>query len=175
MEKATLAGGCFWCTEAVFQEVKGVSNVVSGFSGGHVDNPSYEMMHAIDTGHAECIQFDYDPSIISYSDIIKIFYYIHNPTTLNQDGANYGTEYRSVIFYHNNEQKKTAEKITRGFAKEIWDDPIVTEIVPFEKFWPAEDYHQNYFRNNPEQAYCQIIINPKLEKFRKKFESLLIK
>lgn len=172
-EKATLAGGCFWCTEAVFQEVKGVYNVVSGFSGGNVDNPSYDQMHTSNTGHAECIQFEFDASVIAYSDILKIFYYTHNPTTLNQDGANYGSEYRSVIFYHDNTQKNTAEEITNGFAQELWTDPIVTEIVAYEKFWPAEDIHQNFFKNNPNQGYCQVIINPKLEKFRKKFESFL--
>lgn len=171
---ATLAGGCFWCTEAVFQEVKGVGSVVSGYSGGETYNPSYTQMHSQDTGHSECIQLTFDPSVVSYENILKIFYYTHNPTTMDQDGANFGREYRSIIFYHDDEQKKIAEEVTTSFAKEIWDDPIVTEIKPFEKFWPAEDEHQNFFKNNPDQAYCQVIINPKLAKFREKFKSLLI-
>lgn len=172
-EIATLAGGCFWCTEAVFQEVKGVSEVVSGYSGGKTKNPTYTQMHEQETGHAECIQIKFDPTIVSFEEIIQVFYYTHNPTTLNQDGANYGTEYRSIIFYHNKEQKRIAEDVTKNFASSIWDDPIVTEITEFEAFYPAEDYHQDFFKNNPSQAYCQLIINPKLEKFRKKFESLL--
>ncbi|MBW3568859.1 peptide-methionine (S)-S-oxide reductase MsrA [Candidatus Parcubacteria bacterium] len=171
--KATLAGGCFWCTEAVFQEVKGVQSVVSGYSGGRSDNPTYEQIHSEDTGHAECVQVTFDPAVISYEEILQVFYYTHNPTTLNQDGANYGAEYRSVIFYHDAEQKMIAEDVSKNFAAQIWDDPITTQIVPFEKFYPAEDYHQNFFKNNPSQAYCQLIINPKLEKFRKKFKSLL--
>lgn len=170
---ATLAGGCFWCTEAVFQEVKGVLSVVSGYSGGTTKNPSYMQMHYQDTGHSECIQLTFDPKVVSYEELLQVFYYTHNPTTMDQDGANFGREYRSIIFYHDDEQKRIAEDITKGFAKEIWDDPIVTELKPFEKFYPAEDEHQNFFKNNPEQAYCQVIINPKLEKFRKKFESLL--
>lgn len=170
---ATLAGGCFWCTEAVFQEVKGVTSVVSGYSGGTTDNPSYMQMHYQDTGHSECIQITFDPEIVSYENILKVFYYTHNPTTMDQDGANFGREYRSIIFYHDEQQKKIADEVTQGFATEIWDDPIVTEIKPFEKFWLAEDEHQNFFARNPSQAYCQVIINPKLTKFRKKFESLL--
>jgi peptide-methionine (S)-S-oxide reductase len=170
---ATLAGGCFWCTEAVFQEVKGVDSIVSGYCGGTTENPSYNQVHYDDTGHAESIQMTFDPNVISYEDILKIFYYIHDPTTLNQDGANYGTEYRSAIFYHDEEQKKIAEDVTQNFAPTIWDNPIVTEITPYTKFWPAEPEHQNFFLTHPEQAYCRVIINPKLEKFRKKFVSLL--
>lgn len=172
-EQATLAGGCFWCTEAVFQEVKGVDSVVSGYSGGNTDNPSYMQMHYQDTGHSECIQITFDPEVVSYEDILKVFYYTHNPTTMDQDGANFGREYRSIIFYHDEQQKKVAEDVTKNFAAEIWDDPIVTKIEPFEKFWPAEKEHQNFFKSNPEQAYCQVIINPKLAKFREKFQSLL--
>jgi len=170
---ATLAGGCFWCTEAVFQEVRGVTSVVSGYSGGTTANPSYMQMHSQDTGHSECIQITFDPEVVSYENILKIFYYTHNPTTMDQDGANFGREYRSIIFYHDEQQKKIADEVTGGFAAEIWDDPIVTEIKPFEKFWPAEDEHQNFFARNPSQAYCQVIINPKLNKFRDKFQSLL--
>lgn len=150
-----------------------MSKVVSGYSGGQTENPTYDSMHMQETGHAECIQLDYDPKVISYEDILKVFYYTHNPTTPNQDGANIGTEYRSVIFYHDDNQKKVAEKVTNGFAKELWSKPIVTEIVPFVKLWPAEDFHQNFYKNNPKQMYCQAVINPKLEKFRTKFKSLL--
>ena len=170
---ATLAGGCFWCTEAVFQEVKGIDSIVSGYCGGTTDHPTYSQVHNADTGHAESIQMNFDPNIISYEDILKIFYYIHDPTTLNQDGANYGTEYRSAIFYHDEEQKQIAENVTQNFAPTIWDNPIVTEITAYTKFWPAEPEHQNFFLTHPEQAYCRVIINPKLEKFRKKFVSLL--
>lgn len=170
---ATLGGGCFWCTEAVFQEVKGIESVISGYSGGTTDNPSYMQMHGHETDHSECIQLVFDPAKVSYSDILKIFYYVHNPTTLDQDGANFGREYRSIIFYHNEQQKKIAKKVTKEFAAEIWDDPIVTQIKPFEKFWPAEVEHQNFFKNNPNQAYCQVIINPKLKKFRQMFGSLI--
>lgn len=130
-------------------------------------------MHYQDTGHSECIQVTFDPEVVSYENILKVFYYTHNPTTMDQDGANFGREYRSIIFYHDEQQKKIADEVTIGFAAEIWDDPIVTEIKPSEKFWPAEDEHQNFFKNNPNQAYCQVIINPKLTKFRAKFESLL--
>lgn len=173
MEKATLAGGCFWCTEAVYQEVKGVIKVESGYSGGHTENPTYDKMHMQDTGHAECLQITFDPKVITYEQLLQIFYYTHNPTTPDQDGANFGSEYRSVIFYHDDEQKKIAEDVTKNFAPTLWEDPIVTEIVPFKKFYLAEDYHQNFYKDNPEQAYCQVIINPKLEKFRAKFQSLL--
>jgi len=171
--QATLAGGCFWCTEAVFQEVKGVETVVSGYSGGTSDNPSYMQMHYQDTGHSECIQITFDPGVISYEDILKIFYYTHNPTTFDQDGANFGREYRSIIFYHGENQKAIAENVTNNFASKIWDNPIVTQIKPLEKFWPAEDEHQNFYKNNSKNPYCQIIINPKLAKFRDKFQQYL--
>lgn len=173
MQQATLAAGCFWCTEAVYQLARGVENVVSGYAGGNIENPTYQMLHELDTGHAEAIQITFDPSVISYRQILEIFYYVHDPTTPGRQGNDVGEEYRSVIFYHHEEQKQTAEEVTKDFAPQFWSDPIVTEIVPLEKFWDAEDYHQDYFRQNPEQAYCQIIINPKLQKFRKKFESLL--
>ncbi|MBI5357335.1 peptide-methionine (S)-S-oxide reductase MsrA [Candidatus Saccharibacteria bacterium] len=171
--KATIAGGCFWCIEAIYQLVKGVDKVVSGYSGGHTANPTYEQLHKDDTGHAEAVQIDFDDSVISYEEILQIFYYVHDPTTPNRQGNNVGAEYRSVIFYHDDNQKKIAEDVTNNFARSLWNDPIVTEIIPLDKFWPAEDYHQNYFKNNPNQAYCQLIINPKLEKFRSKFEGYL--
>lgn len=170
---ATLGGGCFWCLEAVYQLVKGVDSVVSGYSGGRVDDPSYEHVCMGTTGHAEVVQISFDQNIVSYEDLLKIFFYTHDPTTLNRQGNDVGSQYRSAIFYHDEEQKNKAAEIISGFASALWSDPVVTEIVPLEKFWPAEDYHQNYFSNHPEQAYCQIIINPKLQKFRKEFEALL--
>lgn len=171
--QATIAGGCFWCVEAVYQLVKGVDKVVSGYSGGETPNPTYEKLHNEVTGHAETVQVNFDDSIISYEEILQIFYYVHDPTTPNRQGNDEGTQYRSIIFYHDDSQKKIAEDVTNNFAKSLWDDPIVTEIIPLDKFWPAEDYHQNYFKNNPNQAYCQLIINPKLEKFQLKFEEYL--
>lgn len=173
MQQATLAGGCFWCIEAIYQEAKGVSRVVSGYSGGDTDNPSYEQAHYSDSDHAETVQITFDPGVISYEQILQIFYYVHNPTTLNRQGNDVGREYRSVIFYQDEKQKRIAEDITKNFATSLWKDPIVTEIVPLKKFWPAEDFHQNFYNNNSSLPYCQVIINPKLEKFRKKFESLL--
>ncbi|HET7673806.1 MAG TPA: peptide-methionine (S)-S-oxide reductase MsrA [Candidatus Saccharimonadales bacterium] len=173
IQKCTLAGGCFWCTEAIYQEVKGVTAVISGYSGGTTDSPTYDEMHHSDSGHAEAVQLAFDPKVITYEQILQIFYYVHDPTTLNRQGNDVGEEYRSVIFYHDEEQKRIAEDVTRNFATKLWSDPIVTEIVPLEKFWPAEDFHQNFYRNNPQLPYCQVIINPKLEKFRKKFESFL--
>lgn len=172
-EQATLAGGCFWCIEAVFQEVKGVTEVVSGYSGGKTDNPTYDEAHYSDAGHAEAVQITYDPTVISYEELLQIFYYVHDPTTLNRQGNDVGREYRSIIFYKGEEQKSIAEKVTKNFAAKLWSDPIVTDIIPLDKFWPAEALHQNFYKNNPNLGYCQVIINPKLEKFRKKFESLL--
>lgn len=173
MQQATLAGGCFWCIEAVYQEVKGVSKVISGYSGGDMDSPSYELAHYSDSNHAETVQITFDPKIISYEQILQIFYYVHDPTTPNRQGNDVGREYRSVIFYHDEQQKKIAEEVTKDFAINLWKDPVVTEIVTLKKFWPAEDFHQNFYKNNSSLPYCQVIINPKLEKFRKKFESLL--
>ncbi|HEX5796784.1 MAG TPA: peptide-methionine (S)-S-oxide reductase MsrA [Candidatus Saccharimonadales bacterium] len=171
MQKATLAGGCFWCVEAVFQEVKGVNKVVSGYSGGHTNDPKYEEITG--SGHAEAVEITFDPKIISYKELLQIFYYVHDPTTLNRQGNDVGEQYRSVIFYISEEQRKTAEDVTKNFAPTLWDKPIVTEITKLEKFWPAENYHQNFYKNNPAQPYCQVVINPKLEKFRKRFMSLL--
>lgn len=170
---ATLASGCFWCGEAVFQELKGVSKVVSGYTGGKTKNPSYEEFEYSDTGHAQANQITFNPKIISYSELLKVFYYTHDPTTLNSQGNDVGPQYRSAIFYHDDAQKKIAEEITKNFAGELWDKPIVTQITKFDKFWTAEEYHQNFYKKNPSQAYCQIIINPKLEKFRKQFIGLL--
>lgn len=171
--QATLAGGCFWCLEAVYQNVKGVKQVVSGYSGGTTQNPTYEQLHKTNTGHAEAVRITFDPDIISYEKLLEIFYSIHDPTTLNRQGSDVGEEYRSVIFYHDNEQKSTAQKVTKNFAAKVWSEPIVTLRVLLDKFWPAEDYHQNYYKNNSGANYCRIIINPKLEKFKEEFKELL--
>lgn len=172
-QSATLGGGCFWCLEAVYQEVKGVNSVVSGYAGGTKDNPAYEELHSENTGHAEVVQLTFDPDVITYRDILEIFYYVHDPTTPNRQGNDVGLEYRSIILYHDEGQRAVAEDVTRNFAPTLWDKPVVTEIVPLLKFWPAEDYHQNFYKNNPQVGYCQVIINPKLAKFREKFKSKL--
>lgn len=173
LQLATLGGGCFWCLEAIFQELKGVVKVESGYSGGHVPNPTYRQVCTGNTGHAEVVQITFDPSVISYETLLKVFFTTHDPTTLNRQGADVGTQYRSVIFYHDETQKAIAEQVVNEFASQVWDDPIVTEISPFTAFYKAEQYHQNYYRNNPEQAYCRVVINPKLEKFRKMYAELL--
>jgi len=172
--KATFGSGCFWCTEAVFLKVKGVAKVVSGYSGGLVPNPTYEAVTTGRTGHAEVIQLSYDPQTISYEELLEIFFNTHDPTTLNRQGADIGTQYRSVIFYHDENQKEIAEK-TKAIldSLKIWDNPIVTELSPFEKFYAAEDYHQNYYDNNPNQPYCNFVITPKIEKFQKVFQEKL--
>jgi peptide-methionine (S)-S-oxide reductase len=172
VQTATLGGGCFWCLEASYQLIQGVEGIVSGYAGGEAHNPTYEQVVMGTTGHAEVVQVTFDSKTISYKDILDIFWAIHNPTTLNRQGNDVGTQYRSVIFYENDEQKSAAEQSKQEVAK-LWPDPIVTEIVPLEKFYRAEEYHQNYFKNHPEQAYCQIVINPKLEKLRQKFEAKL--
>lgn len=169
-EVATLAGGCFWCLEAVFDELEGVEEVVSGYSGGTVPNPTYKHVCTGDTGHAEAVQITFDPSVISYRDLLKVFFTIHDPTTLNRQGADIGTQYRSAIFTHSAEQEAIAEEVIAELnAAGIWDDPIVTEVVPLEAFYPAEDYHQEYYRRNSDQPYCQMIIAPKVAKFRKEY------
>lgn len=174
LETATFGGGCFWCTEAIFQEVNGVFSVVSGYSGGNVRNPSYREVTSGSTGHAEVIQIKFDPEVVSYLQLLEIFFKTHDPTTLNRQGADVGTQYRSVIFYHNSQQKEMAGKVKEALDKEkIWKDPIVTEISEFSAFYKAEDYHQNYFENNPNQAYCQFVIVPKLEKLEKLFKDQL--
>ena len=167
-EVATLGGGCFWCLEAVYQELRGVEKVESGYSGGEVPNPTYRQVCSETTGHAEVVQVTFDPVEVSYKDILEVYFTIHDPTTLNRQGADVGTQYRSVIFYHDEEQKRIAEEVISDLEKErIWNSPIVTEVAPFDKFYVAEDYHQDYFRNNGFQPYCQVIIAPKVAKFRK--------
>lgn len=173
LSTATFGNGCFWCTEAIFQQLKGVESVASGYSGGNVNNPSYREVCDGTTGHAEALQVQFDPAVISYEKLLQVFFTTHDPTTLNRQGADVGTQYRSVIFYHDEAQRTTAEQVKKDFAPTIWDDPIVTEITAFSKFFKAEDYHQNYFNDNPGQGYCRIVINPKVQKFRKKFADLL--
>ncbi|MFX1578914.1 MAG: peptide-methionine (S)-S-oxide reductase MsrA [Promethearchaeota archaeon] len=171
METATFGSGCFWCTEAVFQQLKGVSSVVSGYSGGHVENPTYQQVCTGRTGHAEVCQIQFDPEQISYEELLEVFFNTHDPTTLNRQGNDVGTQYRSVIFYHSEEQRETAERVKAELDNSgDWKNPIVTEIVPFEGFYKAEDYHQNYYRNNPNAGYCRLIIAPKLNKFEKVFK-----
>lgn len=175
LDTAVFGAGCFWCVEAVFQELKGVQSVESGYSGGTVENPSYKEVCTGTTGHAEVAEIIFDPAVISYDDLLEVFWTTHDPTTLNRQGADVGSQYRSVIFYLNDKQKETAEKSKKEIAPQIWDDPIVTEIAPLTNFYKAEDYHQNYYNENPEQSYCKFVINPKLEKFRKKFKDKLKK
>lgn len=175
-ETATLAAGCFWCVEAVFDDLKGVTDVVSGYSGGHTENPTYQEVCSETTGHAEVVNVVFDPEEISYADILRVFFAVHDPTTLNRQGNDIGTSYRSAIFYHSDEQKKTAEEIIKEVSDaEIYDNPIVTEVKAFDKFYPAEGYHQEYFANNPNQPYCAAVVAPKVAKFRKQFVSRLKK
>ncbi len=170
LETATLAAGCFWCVEAVFDDLRGVQDVVSGYSGGHIENPTYQQVCSETTGHAEVIQIKFDPEVLSYADLLRVFFTVHDPTTLNRQGGDVGTSYRSAIFYHDPIQKETAAKIISEITAEgLYSDPIVTEVTAFDKFWPAEDYHQEYFANNPDQPYCAAVVAPKVAKFRKKF------
>lgn len=167
---ATLAGGCFWCLEPIFDSLIGVDKVESGYSGGHLDNPTYKQVITGNTGHAESVQITFNPDEISYRDLLSIFFTIHNPTTLNRQGNDIGTQYRSAIYYHSAEQKAEAEKEIQEFTKSgLWDNPIVTEVTAFENFYVAEDYHQEYFANNSNQPYCRAVVAPKVAKFRKKF------
>jgi len=176
VEIATLAGGCFWCLEAVFDELKGVESVESGYSGGHVQSPSYAQVCNGDTGHAEVVQITFNPQLLSLRDLLTVFFTVHDPTTLNRQGNDVGKQYRSAIFYHNEEQKKIAEAVIQEIgAEKIWDDPIVTEVKPFDQFYVAEDYHQEYYKNNSFQPYCRIVIAPKVAKFRHKFAERLKK
>ncbi len=176
LQTATLAGGCFWCLEAVYDELKGVQSVESGYAGGHVDNPSYRDVCTGNTGHAEVVQIQFDPNIVSYRDLLNVFFTIHDPTTLNRQGADVGTQYRSAIFYHDDEQKKIVEEVIKDLnVQKIWDNPIVTEVTKFDKFYKAEDYHQEYFSHNPYQPYCQVVVAPKVSKFRKHFIEMLKK
>jgi peptide-methionine (S)-S-oxide reductase len=173
-ETATLAGGCFWCMEAVFQQIDGVENVVSGYTGGTTANPAYEQVCSDRTGHAEAVQITFNPSRISYREILEIFFSVHDPTTLNRQGADVGAQYRSAIFYYGKEQKTVAEQLIREFEEaHIWKKPIVTRIVALDKFYAAEDYHRNYFARHPEQAYCQMVISPKVSKLRQQWAKRL--
>ena len=173
-EVATLAGGCFWCIEAVFREVDGVEGVISGYTGGTTVNPTYQQVCSDKTGHAEAVQVTSDPTKISYREILEIFFSVHDPTTLNRQGADMGTQYRSAIFYHNEQQKAIAEELIGELNKaSLWKKPIVTQVGPLEKFYPAEDYHREYFARHPEQGYCQMVISPKVNKFRKQWAKRL--
>jgi peptide-methionine (S)-S-oxide reductase len=173
-ERATLGGGCFWCLEAVFEQLHGVHKVQSGYTGGQVDNPNYRQVCGGDTGHAEVVQVTFDPSVVSFREILEVFFATHDPTTLNRQGADAGTQYRSAVFYHSPEQKQIAEQLIATLnAEGVWDRPIVTEVTPLEKFYPAEEYHQEYYRSNPNQGYCQVVIAPKVAKFRKQFTDKL--
>lgn len=173
-EKATFGGGCFWCTEAIFERIEGVTSVMSGYSGGQIKNPTYREVSSGATGHAEVIQITYDPAKVSYYTLLEVFFKTHDPTTLNRQGADVGTQYRSIILYHTEEQKEKASEIIRELNdQDIWKNPIVTEIVPFESFYQAEDYHQNYYDNNSNQGYCRMVITPKIEKLEEIFEDKL--
>jgi peptide-methionine (S)-S-oxide reductase len=170
LQVATLAGGCFWCLEAVFDELTGMHSVESGYTGGHVPNPSYHDVCDGETGHAEAVQVTFDPSVLSYHDLLTVFFTMHDPTTLNRQGADVGTQYRSAIFYHDEEQKRMAEEVMAEItAAKLWENPLVTELTAFDKFYVAEDYHQEYYVNNRFQPYCQFVIAPKVTKFRKQF------
>ena len=174
LEKATFGSGCFWCTEALFQQLNGVKSVVSGYSGGETANPTYEQVCSGRTGHAEVVQITYDPAVVSFDDLLKVFWQTHDPTTLNRQGHDVGTQYRSAVFYHTDQQRRVAEQYKAQLdAAGTFGGRIVTEITPFKNFYPAEQYHQNYFNLNRAQSYCSAVIRPKLEKFRKEFKELL--
>ncbi len=176
LEIATLAGGCFWCIEAVFDDLRGVEDVASGYAGGKKDNPTYQEVCTGETGHAEVVQVKFDPSQLSYADLLHVFFAVHDPTTVNRQGNDVGSQYRSAIFFHSDEQKRVAEEtIEKLDSEKIWDSPIVTEIVPFTNFFAAENYHQEYFANNPNQPYCAAVVAPKVAKFRKMFVDRLKK
>jgi peptide-methionine (S)-S-oxide reductase len=171
---ATLGGGCFWCLEAVYQQLEGVTRVVSGYAGGHVENPTYEQVCNKTTGHAEVVQVTFDPTRVSYREILEVFFAIHDPTTKDRQGNDVGPQYRSVIFHHDEEQKRVAEDVIGELTRdEVFDAPIVTQVLPSPRFYPAEDYHQNYFVQNPNQPYCAFVVSPKVAKFRKKFAKRL--
>lgn len=174
MEEATFGAGCFWCVEAVFEELKGVQSAVAGYAGGKLPNPTYRQVSSGQTGHAEVARITFDPSVISYEQLLEVFWHTHNPTTKNRQGADVGPQYRSAIFYHNKKQKEIAEKsLEKTDQSDLWEDPIVTEIEPLTNYSVAENYHQNYYENNPNAGYCQVVIAPKLKKFRKDFSHLL--
>ncbi|HEX8558401.1 MAG TPA: peptide-methionine (S)-S-oxide reductase MsrA [Pyrinomonadaceae bacterium] len=169
-ELATLGGGCFWCLEAVYKELRGVERVVSGYAGGWVENPTYRHVCEGTTGHAEVVQLTFDPGAVSYRELLEVFFTIHDPTTPNRQGGDVGTQYRSAIFYHTPAQREAAEQVIAEMtATGVWDAPIVTQVAPLEIFYPAEDYHQDYFENNPSQPYCRAVVAPKVAKFRKHF------
>jgi peptide-methionine (S)-S-oxide reductase len=173
-ELATLGGGCFWCVEAAFEQLRGVEHVLSGYSGGHVPDPTYKQICTGTTGHAEVVQIRFDPSEVSFEDLLRVFFTVHDPTTLNRQGNDVGPQYRSVVFHHSSQQKAGAEAVIAELEEQgVWDSPIVTEITPFERFYPAEAYHQEYYRNNPNQPYCSIVVAPKVAKFRKAFADRL--
>ncbi len=173
-EEATFGAGCFWCVEAIYQRVNGVTAVESGYSGGHVEDPTYRQVTTGQTGHAEVIRLKFDPDVITFEELLEVFWHTHDPTTLNRQGADVGPQYRSVIFYHNEEQKQVAEtSLKKTDASDLWEDPIVTEISPLINYYRAEDYHQNYFNNNPNAGYCSVVIAPKVLKFKKEFPHLL--
>jgi peptide-methionine (S)-S-oxide reductase len=170
LQVATLAGGCFWCLEGVFDELKGVESVESGYSGGMLPNPTYRQVCDGDTGHAEVVQITFDPQVITYRDLLAVFFSIHDPTSLDRQGADVGTQYRSAVFYHGEEQKRAVEEVIKELtAAGIWGNPIVTEVAPFTMFYPAEAYHQGYFANNPNQPYCMAVVAPNVAKFRKQY------
>lgn len=169
---ATFGGGCFWCLEAIFKDLQGVVAVVPGYSGGHVENPTYKQVCTDETGHAEVLQITYDPDVIGYRELLEVFFSIHDPTTLNRQGGDIGSQYRSVIFYATEEEKETAKDVMTRMA-DLWDDPIITELTELSIFYPAEDYHHDYFALNPQQGYCQMVIAPKVVKFRKEFQERL--
>lgn len=174
IEQATFGAGCFWCVEAIFERVEGVSMVESGYSGGHLKNPDYKSVTTGSTGHAEVVQLDYDPDLVSFGALLEVFFKTHDPTTLNRQGADVGTQYRSCVIYHNQEQQELARKVIDKLDKAgIWNDPIVTTLEPFSEFYSAERYHQEYFENNPDQGYCRLVIQPKVEKFEQLFNDLL--
>jgi peptide-methionine (S)-S-oxide reductase len=168
LETATLAGGCFWCLEAVYDEMEGVNSVMSGYMGGPTKNPSYKAVCTGTTGHAEVVQIEFDPDVTTFRDLLEVFFVIHDPTTLNRQGNDVGSQYRSAIFYHSDAQRETAEAVIREIAA-AFRNPVVTQVVPAAEFYPAEDYHQEYYRNNPNQGYCAYVVAPKLDKFRQKF------
>lgn len=172
-ELATLGGGCYWCLEAFYQRVIGVEKVVSGYSGGHVESPTSDQVYTMTTGHAEVVHITFDPSVISYKELLEIFFVMHDPTTLNRQGNDEGNIYRSTIFYHDDSQKLIAEDMATNFAARLYKDPVVTEIIAFEKFWPADEHSQNFYNNNPNQGYCMIVIDPKIQKLRQKFAAKL--
>ncbi|MEX0599404.1 MAG: peptide-methionine (S)-S-oxide reductase MsrA [Rhodothermales bacterium] len=170
LQKATIGGGCFWCIEAVLERLRGVESVVSGYAGGHVPNPTYEQVCTGATGHAEVVQITFNPPEITYREVLEIFFTMHDPTTMNRQGADVGTQYRSIILYHDDEQRETAEAVVEAFEEEgVWNDPIVTEIEPLDAFYPAEAHHQEYYRNHTSQPYCQAVIAPKIAKLRKTY------